>query len=66
MTRNEEIINAANEYVTKTHSPSINGFQAALNIAVVKAYIAAAKWADEKIKSKSIGDENTLIYIKEK
>ena len=47
MTRHEEIINAANEYVTKTHSPSTNEFQTAMNIAVVKAYIAAAKWADE-------------------
>lgn len=47
MTREEEIINAANEYVTKTHSPSINEFQTAMNIAVLKAYIAAAKWADE-------------------
>lgn len=47
MTRDEEIINAANEYVTKTHSPSTNEFQTAMNIAVVKAYIAAAKWADE-------------------
>lgn len=49
MTRHEEIINAANEYVTKTHSPLTNEFQTAMNIAVVKAYIAAAKWADRTI-----------------
>ena len=54
MTRHEEIINAANEYVTKTHSPSTNDFQTAMNIAVVKAYIAAAKWADETHPTKGI------------
>lgn len=53
MTRQEEIINAANEYVTKTHSPSTNEFQTAINIAVVKAYIAAAKYADETIIDKA-------------
>ena len=47
MTRHEEILKAANEYVKQTHSPSTNEFQTAMNIAVTKAYIEAAKWADE-------------------
>ena len=52
MTRHEEIVNAANDYVTKTHSPATNEFQTAMNIAVLKAYIAAAKWADGTLECK--------------
>lgn len=51
--REEEIFNAANEYVTKTHSPSTNEFQTAMNIAVLKAYIAAAEWSDTTMIDKA-------------
>ena len=50
--REEEIHNVSIEYVTKTHSPSINEFQTAMNIAVVKAFVAGAKWADKTMLDK--------------
>ena len=46
MTRNEEIINAANEYVAKIHSPSINGFQASMNILLEGERIVGARSAE--------------------
>ena len=64
MTRHEETINAANEYVTKTHSPSTNEFQTAMNIAVVKAYIVAAQWADKTMIDKACEWlQNTLYEV---
>ena len=64
MTRHEEIIKAANEYVIKTHSPSTNEFQTAMNIAVVKAYIASAEWMQNTMIDKAceILENVTVTY----
>lgn len=48
MERKEEYYKRALEYVETHHSPSgTSDCQAAMNIAVVKAFMAGAKWADE-------------------
>lgn len=50
MTREEQICSQSVRYTKETHSPSsVSEFQAAMNIAVVKAFTAGAKWADETI-----------------
>lgn len=42
------------EYVRKNHSPSeVSDFQAAMNIAVMKAFIAGAQWADKSVIDKA-------------
>lgn len=54
MARVDEIHNASFDYLEANHSPSnVSECQAAMNIAVVKAYIAAAKWADETMIEKA-------------
>ena len=48
MKREEEYCKEAVRYVEENHSPSdTSDCQAAMNIAVVKAFIAGAKWSDE-------------------
>ena len=54
MARVDEIHNASFDYLEANHSPpNVSECQAAMNIAVVKAYIAAAKWADETMIEKA-------------
>lgn len=54
MTKEDEYTQQAFEYVRKNHSPSeVSDFQAAMNIAVMKAFIAGAQWADEKLIDKA-------------
>ena len=48
MNRKEQIHNQSIIYTKETHSPSnVSEFQAAMNIAVIKAFTAGAQWADE-------------------
>lgn len=48
MTRKKQICNQSIRYTKETHSPSsVSEFQAAMNIAVVKAFTAGAQWADK-------------------
>lgn len=48
MIREKQITTKASRYVKDTHSPShVSEFQAAMNIAVIKAFTAGAQWADE-------------------
>lgn len=48
MTREEQICSQSVRYTKETHSPSnVSEFQAAMNIAVMKAFIAGAQWADK-------------------
>lgn len=50
MIREKQITTKASRYVKDTHSPShVSDFQAAMNIAAGKAFIAGAEWADETI-----------------
>lgn len=50
MSREEQICSQGIRYTKETHSPSsVSEFQAAMNIAVVKAFTAGAQWADETI-----------------
>jgi hypothetical protein len=54
MSRVKEIHNSAFDYLKANHSPSdVSECQAAMNIAVYKAYVAAAKWADKTIIEKA-------------
>lgn len=54
MTRKEEIHNAAFDYLEVNHSSSnVSDCQAAMNIAVLKAYTHAANWADQTIIDKA-------------
>ena len=50
MTRKEECYAEALRYVENNHSKAGNDFQNAMNIAVLKAYMAGAQWADEHPK----------------
>lgn len=48
MTREKQICSQSVKYTKETHSPSsVSDFQAAMNIAVMKAFIAGAQWADK-------------------
>ena len=48
MIREKQITAKASTYVKDTHSPSsVSECQAAMNIAVVKAFTAGAQWADK-------------------
>lgn len=48
MTREKQICNQSVRYTKETHSPSsVSECQAAMNIAVVKAFTAGAQWADK-------------------
>lgn len=50
MTREKQIAAKASTYIKDTHSPSyVSDFQAAMNIAAGKAFVAGAQWADETI-----------------
>ena len=50
MIREKQITAKASTYVKDTHSPShVSNFQAAMNIAAGKAFIAGAQWADKTI-----------------
>lgn len=50
MTREEQIYSQGVRYTKETHSPSsVSEFQAAMNIAVIKAFAAGAQWADKTI-----------------
>lgn len=48
MTREEQICSQSVRYTKETHSPSsVSDFQAAMNIAVMKAFRAGAQWSDK-------------------
>lgn len=54
MTKEDTYTQQAFEYVRKNHSPSeVSDFQAAMNIAVMKAFVAGAQWADKTIVDKA-------------
>lgn len=54
MTKEDTYTQQAFEYVRKNHSPSeLSDFQAAMNIAVMKAFVAGAQWADETLIDKA-------------
>lgn len=53
---NNKIHSAASEYVNKNHSTADNDFQNAMRIAVVKAFVAGAKYIINNINT--IKDEN--------
>lgn len=56
MTRKEQIHKQSIRYTKETHSPSsVSEFQAAMNISVIKAFIAGAEWADETMLQKVLG-----------
>lgn len=56
MTREEQICNQSVRYTKETHSPSnVSECQAAMNIAVMKAFIAGAQWADKTILQEVLG-----------
>ena len=64
MIREKQITAKASAYVKDTHSPShVSDFQAAMNIAAGKAFIAGAKWADKTILQEVLEwlDENVDI-----
>lgn len=64
MTREEQIHNQSIKYTKETHSPSsASEFQAAMNIAVIKAFTAGAQWADETILQQVLEwlEKNTYI-----
>ena len=64
MTREKQICNQSVRYTKETHSPSsVSDFQAAMNIAVMKAFIAGAQWADKTILQEVLEwlDENIEI-----
>lgn len=64
MIREKQIISKASTYVKDTHSPShVSDFQAAMNIAAGKAFIAGAKWADENQPSPWINTDDFLPKI---
>lgn len=55
MTKEDVYSQQAFEYVRKSHSPSeVSDFQAAMNIAVMKAFIAGAQWADKDLIEKGV------------
>ena len=63
MTREEQICKQSVEYVKETYSPSImSEFQAAMNMAAMKSFIAGAQWADETMLQEVLKwlDENFL------
>lgn len=67
MNRREERYAEANRYLKEHHSPSKedNDFQNAMNIAVMKAHIAASEWADKTMIEKTINwlKENAVNYM---
>lgn len=64
MTREEQICDQSVKYVKETHSPSsVTECQAAMNISVVKAFTAGAKWADENQPSSWINTDDFLPKI---
>lgn len=63
MTRKEQIHNQSIKYIKETHSPSsASEFQAAMNIAVVKAFTAGAQWADKTILQEVLKWLNENFY----
>lgn len=48
MTRQEEYYEEASKYAKTHHSKADNDFQTAMNIAVQKAFVAAAEWKDSQ------------------
>lgn len=64
MTREEQICSQSVKYTKETHSPSSTSeFQTAMNIAVMKAFIAGAQWADENQPSPWINIDDFLPKI---
>lgn len=60
MTREKQICAQSIVYTKETHSPSsVSECQVAMNIAVVKAFTAGAKWADRTIL------QEVLIWLDE-
>lgn len=58
MERKKEYCKRALEYVETHHSPSdTSDCQAAMNIAVVKAFMAGAKWSDEHPSQQAMARE---------
>lgn len=64
MTREDECYRKAYQYAQMYHSEADNDFQNAMNIAVQKAFIAGAKWADKTIFEKACKwlEENVSEY----
>lgn len=46
-------LEAANEYLEKNHSTADNDFQNALNIAVLKAFIAGCEYKEDVLKQET-------------
>ena len=65
MTRKEECYAEALRYVENNHSKAGNDFQNAMNIAVLKAYMAGAQWADKTMieKGRNWIEDNITSYF---
>lgn len=66
MTREEEYFKQASDYIKENHSPSdVSDFQAAMNVAVLKAYMAGAKWADDNQNKQLVNIDKACAWLEE-
>lgn len=63
MLSKEEITDAAFDYAEKNHSQEDNDFQNAMNIAVMKAFVAGAEYAIGRLYS-YIDDRGQMLFDK--